>query len=554
MEVDDALPTSLEEFSVTFWYNTKTTKAENWVASYFATKDNDLLVQLYPLKIWIAGSMRTLGDYRTPRDGLWHHITITFQRSSATLVGYLDGAQIYSSTSVTGVNPVPPGGLLTVGQDQDSKGGGFTTFQAYDGMLSNFNIYPAFFTADTVEKAYCGASLPVQPAVSWIQLLDKVVGPGDITYLRPSGVPAHPCVGTASGNACSPNYAMVAVAPNGQVTCAPVFPTALNNTVADLAGRVQKTESFQSAMQASPCPASQFAAGVGDSGMLKCAGSADFDLSFENPGIKAYVKPRVAVPALTAFTMATWIKGDYKPDNFIVSYAAGAPFDNNALLIYTHLLGVNMYQVGFRVITSKNVVLDGDWHHLAYVWYGPNITAYVDGVAYGSATVPASLTAIPGGGSYVIGQEQDGSSLDAITLEPLQRFQGQLSQFFFLTVAATAAQIADMACSKDLPPSLTGGALMAWPTLRNDLVGAENGLYVISPSTAPVACMEPQTCPVGQSAVSFDKRGAMTCAAFDAYAVELNHTTDDQYLYPRKTIPIMPALTLSMWICEFCTV
>jgi hypothetical protein len=629
--MDNALPDALTDFSIVFWYNSDKT-GQNWLLSYYATGDNDLLIRLNPLSIWITGAQYAMGNVATPADGVWHHVAISVSRTTSTLAAYVDNTQVYLSTAITTLGTVPAGGLLAVGQDQDGgKGTGFDPSQAYDGMLSQLQIYSRYLTAQDVAKSYCGAVISgVQPVIRWNQLLDRVVGPGDIFYTQPSGVPSHACSGSPSAAQCGSNEAVVAVAANGAVTCSRVFPDNLNSTVAELSDAMLITQAFQTAMQGKSCSGNEFAQGVSATGEIQCSGpdlsaatcdagevlqglsggfsgdcvaaasvselaaarafqttmqgkncsgnafvqgvsatgeilcsgpdlsdatcdagevlsgltgnfqsscipavlSSDYDLNFDHLTQEAYIRPSVVMPTLTEFTFSFWVKADYKPDNFILSYGAGS--NTNAILLYSHSLsGYVNGASGVRTITSSNVLLDGTWHHCVYTWSAVSgkLTAYVDGAIYGSASTPGA-TGIPGGGSLVIGQEQDGS-VGAITLDVNQRFQGNVSQLVFLTKEANAYDVASLYCG-ETPGLLADSVLFDWPSLRYDIVGSLDDITPMSPSMAP------------------RNPGTLQCLTAvipaSGYALDFQHNSISHYAYPKIVIPEMTAMTLSFWI------
>lgn len=441
-------------------------------------------------------------------------------------------------------------------------------------MLSQFNIFNRYFTAADVSQIYCGGS-PATPVVRWNQLLDKVVGTGNIYYTRPSGVPSHACSGsTTTGSQCGPSEAVVKIAANGGVTCASTFPTALNSTVDMLRQDVAKHSMFQTKLQSTTCSSNTFVTGVGASGMPSCSGpdlsssscsdgkvltgltssfgsectalpspSDDFDLSFEHLGVEAYILAPVAIPDLTAFSASFWIKGPFRRENYLVSYATTG--SDNSILLRSFSLAANLFGSTVALtVSSQNLLLNNDWHHCIYTWSAASgaLSVYVDGAFLGSTDAPTST--IPGGGSFLIGQEQDGFPLSPSRLDPAQRFQGVLSGFTFLTAeVSNATDVASLFCGK-ANDFVQANTLFSWADLKNAVVG--NGIYPIEPSTRP-GCA--QTCPDGEVAQGINADGTVKCASAP-YAIDFQHTSIDDYVYPLVTIPSLSAFTIALWWSE----
>lgn len=58
-------------------------------------------------------------------DGRWHHVCATWKQLGGRWALFADGRQRAGARGLGGSHPLPPGGILVLGQDQDSLGGGF---------------------------------------------------------------------------------------------------------------------------------------------------------------------------------------------------------------------------------------------------------------------------------------------------------------------------------------------------------------------------------------------------------------------------------------------
>ena len=73
-------------------------------------------------------------------NGLWHHICVTWEKTSGSWKFYKDGDMKGEGTLKRG-HTIGEGGTLVLGQDQDSVGGDFEADQSFQGMLSNVNVW-----------------------------------------------------------------------------------------------------------------------------------------------------------------------------------------------------------------------------------------------------------------------------------------------------------------------------------------------------------------------------------------------------------------------------
>ena len=71
---------------------------------------------------------------------------------------YIDGVKV-DSGAFSGDNAVAvvrSGGVIYLGQDQDSMGGGFNPRQTWSGEITQFNIYSFVFSSEWVQKFIFG--------------------------------------------------------------------------------------------------------------------------------------------------------------------------------------------------------------------------------------------------------------------------------------------------------------------------------------------------------------------------------------------------------------
>ncbi|MBN1900300.1 choice-of-anchor D domain-containing protein, partial [Candidatus Sumerlaeota bacterium] len=131
------------EFTVSCWLNTSNYR-DAGIFSYAvgtAGQDNELLFVFYNqyyLRIYMRYSYINTGI--SFKDGLWHHLAVTWRSSDGRIIVYKDGQDVYSTTFRTG-STLTGNGTIVFAEDQDSLGGGFQSSQAYIGLLDEMRLW-----------------------------------------------------------------------------------------------------------------------------------------------------------------------------------------------------------------------------------------------------------------------------------------------------------------------------------------------------------------------------------------------------------------------------
>lgn len=74
-------------------------------------------------------------------DGHWHHVCATWEQLGGRWALFADGRRCAGARGLGAGHPLPPGGILVLGQDQDSLGGGFSARDAFSGNLTDFHLW-----------------------------------------------------------------------------------------------------------------------------------------------------------------------------------------------------------------------------------------------------------------------------------------------------------------------------------------------------------------------------------------------------------------------------
>lgn len=83
-------------------------------------------------------------------DGLWHQSCLVWKNEFGTWKFYEDGIMKGSGSGLQKDYVIPDDGTLFLGQDQDKYQGGFDSSQAFDGYLSEVNVWDNVLSEDVI--------------------------------------------------------------------------------------------------------------------------------------------------------------------------------------------------------------------------------------------------------------------------------------------------------------------------------------------------------------------------------------------------------------------
>ncbi|MEZ6122856.1 MAG: LamG-like jellyroll fold domain-containing protein [Planctomycetaceae bacterium] len=87
-------------------------------------------------------------------DGLPHTISATWSSATGDWVIYLDGVDVGSGTGFVTGHTIESGGILVLGQDQDSVGGGFDSAQHFAGTYYDVRVFDDVRSAGEIAASY----------------------------------------------------------------------------------------------------------------------------------------------------------------------------------------------------------------------------------------------------------------------------------------------------------------------------------------------------------------------------------------------------------------
>lgn len=86
-------------------------------------------------------------------DGRWHHVCATWEQHGGRWALFADGRRRAGARGLGAGHPVPAGGILVLGQDQDSLGGGFSARDAFSGNLTDFHLWARALSPAQLRRA-----------------------------------------------------------------------------------------------------------------------------------------------------------------------------------------------------------------------------------------------------------------------------------------------------------------------------------------------------------------------------------------------------------------
>jgi len=108
----------------------------------------------------------------------WYHLCVTWS-TKTSLDYYVNGVLVHSNGANANAQSIRTGGILILGQEQDSYGGSFDLSQSYGGDLYQLNVFSRKLPLDDVVTMYhggrCGkpsSSLVRDIVISWNDVLD----------------------------------------------------------------------------------------------------------------------------------------------------------------------------------------------------------------------------------------------------------------------------------------------------------------------------------------------------------------------------------------------
>lgn len=166
----NALEFPSDAMTVMFWVRTSQTTDFTIFSYALQGSQNEFGMIFEPAAIrvtFLSSEFSSVGiDPFSIADGAWHHVVFTWQGAEGRF--YFDGQPAGSpiatvagneviapgASPVTGPLAIRPGGVLVLGQDQDTLNGGFNAAQALTGGLDEVAIFDRVLTPEEIRTVF----------------------------------------------------------------------------------------------------------------------------------------------------------------------------------------------------------------------------------------------------------------------------------------------------------------------------------------------------------------------------------------------------------------
>ncbi|XP_053552271.1 neuronal pentraxin-1 [Bombina bombina] len=177
-KVKKSLP-EMYAFTICMWIKSNASPGMGTPFSYAVPGQTNELVLIEwgnnPMEILINDKVAKLP--LVVNDGKWHHICIAWTTRDGVWEAYQDGILRGSGENLAPYHPIKHQGVLVIGQEQDTLGGGFDATQAFVGELAHFNIWDRKLTVGEVyHLATCSNKALTGNVISWAESNIEIFG------------------------------------------------------------------------------------------------------------------------------------------------------------------------------------------------------------------------------------------------------------------------------------------------------------------------------------------------------------------------------------------
>ncbi|KAL9960797.1 hypothetical protein ACROYT_G034299 [Oculina patagonica] len=161
---------SLQSFTLCYWIRITDMVSYATTFSYANSQTNNaLMIMLIKTKTArIHLNDATLECQLAPfMDKHWHHFCITWENNGGEVKFYVDGSLKRVKTAFKSGAVIKGGGVLIIGQDQDTVGGGFEIQQSLAGLVSHMNMWDFVLRTFALVDMATGFGTEAGNTVAW---------------------------------------------------------------------------------------------------------------------------------------------------------------------------------------------------------------------------------------------------------------------------------------------------------------------------------------------------------------------------------------------------
>ncbi|XP_063312397.1 neuronal pentraxin-1 [Pelobates fuscus] len=177
-KVKKSLP-EMYAFTVSMWLKSNASPGVGTPFSYAVPGQANELVLIEwgnnPMEILINDKVAKLPF--VINDGKWHHICVAWTTRDGVWEAYQDGVMRGNGENLAPYHPIKHQGVLVLGQEQDTVGGGFDATQAFVGEMAHFNMWDRKLTVGEVYNlATCSNKALTGNVISWAETNIDIFG------------------------------------------------------------------------------------------------------------------------------------------------------------------------------------------------------------------------------------------------------------------------------------------------------------------------------------------------------------------------------------------
>ncbi|XP_031556619.1 sushi, von Willebrand factor type A, EGF and pentraxin domain-containing protein 1-like [Actinia tenebrosa] len=163
------MPHQLTSFTVSLFVNLTKDVDHTFVSYATPTYHNAIFVHQRAsiLRLWVNNKQRQFSPNKIDADGAWHHLAMTWTNVQGQVSVYIDGIPKVTVLSVATNNVIQANGIVAIGNDQDSYGGGFVAKDALCGSISRVNIWNTVLPRDVITSLAGKCGNEAGTAVAW---------------------------------------------------------------------------------------------------------------------------------------------------------------------------------------------------------------------------------------------------------------------------------------------------------------------------------------------------------------------------------------------------
>ncbi|XP_028408476.1 uncharacterized protein LOC114531033 [Dendronephthya gigantea] len=191
VKIENAIRDKITVFSLCFWakisrnyssifaYSSRQYHTEIGVFLY-----ENLALELTIKNIWSRDGP-TISAYES-----WHFYCLQWRNSDGLIEVYEDGIKLGTKHEAEGYT-IPSNGIVVIGQECDSYGGGFSSKEAFQGSLASLNLWRKFLTVNVIQGMASGVINVNGDLFQWRNLRNHVFGHVNIRNRSEAEIPEY---------------------------------------------------------------------------------------------------------------------------------------------------------------------------------------------------------------------------------------------------------------------------------------------------------------------------------------------------------------------------